>query len=55
MSQRWIHTNETPNGTPAIFRMRSGVSLSASLCVLGGEKSNYQPKLNWSDRCDLDF
>jgi hypothetical protein len=54
MSQSWIHTNKTPNGTPAILRMRFSVSLGAGLCA-DGEKSNYQPKLNGLDRCELNI
>jgi hypothetical protein len=44
MRQNWIHTNFRTAGAPAIFEMRSGTNLKASLCA-NFEQTNYQPKL----------
>ncbi|MEO8074561.1 MAG: hypothetical protein ABI686_15095 [Acidobacteriota bacterium] len=49
MIQTWIHTIETPNGSPASREMRSSVSLSVGLCA-NFDNADYQPKLGGLDR-----
>ncbi len=45
MTQNWIHTNLTLNGSTAAKYMRFGRSISVSLCENFGLDANYQPKL----------
>ncbi len=45
MTQNWIHTNLTLNGSTAAKYMRFGRSISVSLCENFAIDSNYQPKL----------
>ncbi|MGI8556190.1 MAG: hypothetical protein ACR2LT_07525 [Pyrinomonadaceae bacterium] len=47
MIQNWIHTNGTPNGSPASQEMR--FSVGVSLCA-NFEIADYQPKLGGLDR-----
>ncbi|MGI8788875.1 MAG: hypothetical protein ACR2HG_14120 [Pyrinomonadaceae bacterium] len=47
--QNWIHTNGTPNGSPARREMRFIESLRASLCA-EIDNPNYQTKLGGLDR-----
>ncbi|MDQ6786644.1 MAG: hypothetical protein M3033_07475 [Acidobacteriota bacterium] len=54
MIRSWLHTNKIQNGSPATREMRFTTSLCVNLCD-GGEKSNYQPKLNGLDRCELNI
>jgi len=49
--QSWIHTNGTPNGSPALSEMRFSVSLSVCLCA-GFDNPNYQTKLGGLDRAE---
>ncbi|MCY7346234.1 MAG: hypothetical protein LH614_08430 [Pyrinomonadaceae bacterium] len=51
MIQNWIHTTETPNGSPAPKEMRFSVSLRVSLCA-NFDNPNYQPKLGGLDRTE---
>ena len=51
MIQNWIHTNGTPNGSPAQREMRFSESLSVSLCA-GFDNPNYQTKLGGLDRTE---
>ncbi|MGI8640323.1 MAG: hypothetical protein ACR2MG_10215 [Pyrinomonadaceae bacterium] len=51
MIQSWIHTNGTPNGSPAQSEMRFSRSLSVSLCA-GFDNPNYQSKLGGLDRAE---
>ncbi len=51
MSQIWIHTNGTRNGSPAPSEMRIGRSLSVCLCA-GFDNPNYQTKLGGLDRTE---
>ena len=51
MIQSWIHTIETPNGSPAPREMRFSVSLSVSLCA-EFDNPNYQTKLGGLDRTE---
>ena len=51
MIQTWIHTIETPNGSPAQREMRFSVSLSVCLCA-GFDNPNYQTKLGGLDRTE---
>lgn len=54
MIQNWIHTNGQTIGFAANIEMRSGRSLSASLCADFG-KPNYQPTLGGLDRQEKEF
>jgi hypothetical protein len=49
--QTWIHTIETPNGSPALREMRFSVSPGVSLCA-GFDNPNYQTKLGGLDRME---
>ena len=55
MTQNWIHTNLTPNGSTAIKTMRFSVNLSASLCADNFENLDYQPRLDGKDRQEKEF
>ena len=52
MTQSWIHTNGTPNGSPASREMRFSESLSVSLCA-NFDNADYQAKLGGLDRTKI--
>ncbi|MBA2736599.1 MAG: hypothetical protein H0U50_07445 [Pyrinomonadaceae bacterium] len=52
MIQSWIHTTETPNGSPAQREMRFSGSLRVSLCGSFDFSSNYQTKPGGLDRAE---